>query len=145
MTAQELINIAIIIGIGIWIYILFKQKWEREYKNKGDKKMGLIGDAFKDIMPKKEAKKEETREEKLLKLRAEIDKELELPKFKEPEIPPMAQSVKETIEVPLESRISVLEHNLSVIFQDIDNKFKENDERLQVLEHFLLKELKEKK
>jgi hypothetical protein len=135
MAIQTIVNYAIIIGTGFYIYLLFKQKWDKELK--GDKKMSLIGDAFKDIMPKKQAKKEETREERLLRMRLEIDKELnQLPKFTVP-TPPVEEVV-----VPIESRLEVLEHNLSVIFQDIDEKFKDFEARLTIVERVMLKGIK---
>ena len=97
--------------------------------------MSILGDAFKDIMPKKEQKPTESKQEMFARLEKELEESKKLWQLEQSNKPiPIKQPKQEetpVIEVSMESRFQILEHNLNVILSEIHD-------RLSVLEQVYL-------
>ena len=95
--------------------------------------MSILGDAFKDIMPKKEQKKTETKQEMFARLEKELEESKKLWQLEESKkmVKPVEVKEEKVMEVPIESKLEILEHNLNVILSEIH-------ERLSVLEQVYL-------
>jgi len=97
--------------------------------------MSIIKDAFNEIMPKKKDKdssqtvvqqpQQKSDLERLHELKSEIEQKIEAVKPKEPEKLP-------EIEVPMETKVQVLEHNMLAVMNEFDD-------RVRAIEQFLIR------
>ena len=87
--------------------------------------MSILGDAFKDIMPKKEQKKTETKQEMFTRLEKELEESKKLWQMEESKkmVKPVEVKEEKVMEVPIESKLEILEHNLNAVFSEINERF----------------------